>query len=165
MVFVRQLMIGFVAAVMSAGCVPIPLADPPPFEEEYIVDARPGMSRADVVFALGAPEHVHDGERVFVYAGTEYKMGWVIVLGGASGPGGGAGYGAITKLFLLVLEFDDEDKVLHTDVLDLGYGAELEGQDGGQASPDGMHCTYWDLCLRGEGAVLIPGVETETADR
>ena len=144
-------------AILMTGCVPIPLADAPPFEGDIISGLQPGSSRADVVFALGAPHFVHDNERVFVYTGVEAKMAYVFILGAETA--GGVGGGAVGRFFLFVTEFDEAGSVQHLEVLDLGLDISI-GEASGQGH-QGIVCTAWDLCLRDGGEFLLPGVVTD----
>jgi len=150
-------------ALLSA-CIPIPLVNPPPYRSETIGTLERGTPRADVLFTLGAPNFVHEDERVFVYASDEEKMGYIFVLGAETA--GAVGAGTVAQRFLLVIEFDHCGRIQRTDVLDLGLGI---GDDGDlEIGYDDTVCTSWNLCFTRSGALLVseaesvdPSVETQ----
>ena len=146
-----RLAIAALAACSHSACVPIPIADDPPFHDEAVGELGPGSTRADVLFALGAPNFAHDEDRVFVYSGAELKMAYVFVLGAETA--GGVGGGTIGRRFAFAIEFDEAGMLLDSEAIDLGLGF----TDGGLTDPGyrGIACTGWDLCFRDGGAVLL----------
>jgi len=136
--------------IALAGCIPIPLADAPPYESETVMSLGPGSTRADVLLGLGAPNFVHDNERIFVYASDEDLMAYVFLLG--NGYAGAAGGGTIARRHLLIVEFFADGGVARLEQLDLGAGTPAER--GMEIGFDEFVCTSWGLCLGQSGAVL-----------
>jgi hypothetical protein len=113
----------FIAALIAiagipAGCIIIPVPLPEdtvlagnPVTPEQTAFIVPGVTtRAEVVERLGPPSILWDDARVIIYD-WEMRAGVVILLAG--GPGGGSVADLdISAHYLVIMEFDEEDRVL-----------------------------------------------------
>ena len=160
----RWLLVSWMSMLLC-GCIVVPVGEKPPFREE-VVDEIPvdKVSRADVLMLLGAPDWVHEGESVLVYQDHQVHAVWLAILGGyyAAGIIGSS----IDTLHLLVLEFDDTNRLRRAEPLRAGTSFLSSFSDSkvqGTRSSKPV-CTSWGLCLSDQGrSVSYQAIEPEDA--
>lgn len=148
---VRRTVATLLCLAWLAACIPIPLINPEPYRDETVGALESGTTRADVLFALGAPNFAHEDDSVFVYVSDEYEMAFIFVLGAETA--GAVGAGAVAQRFLLVVEFDSSGRIHRREVLDLGLG--MPSDDGMEFGYDDIVCTTSNLCFMHSGAILV----------
>lgn len=129
------LLFGFIIAIPGCIAVPIPtpehkvLAGTPVTEEQLSFIHLKKTSQTDVLVRLGSPYLIWEEARIFVYE-WEMRQGVLIWAIGA-GTAGGVGASDIPKRYVLLIEFDSEDRVERFEVVDRppfkSYGEFLRG--------------------------------------
>jgi hypothetical protein len=110
------LLLASLAAANLAACVIIPI--PVDHTRGRVVDPKTAIeigvtTREEIVSRVGEPDAVWEDERVLVYSWEHSNL---LLIVGAGGPGGavvGAGY--VYRDRMLLIKFDDTDRVLRAE--------------------------------------------------
>jgi len=107
----------FCALISQTGCIllPIPaqeykvLAGTPVTEEQLVFLASNVTTKSEVIDRLGSPDVIWEEARLFVYNWVVRQGILIWAVGG--GYSGAAGISDIPKHYMLLIQFDDQDRV------------------------------------------------------
>jgi hypothetical protein len=107
----------FCALISQTGCIllPIPtqerkvLAGNPVTEEQLVFLAPDVTTKSEVITRLGSPDVIWEEARLFVYNWEMRQAILIWAVGG--GYSGAAGAWDVPKYYMLLIQFDDQDRV------------------------------------------------------